>query len=149
MPSIISSSPPRALSLDPPSGLSTLPADLPIGCNTLISCFDHMSLSSLPGSPTKPRFPAPVVQRDPTPLGTREQQRRIYLGPKLSDRATGGPDAGPLIERFSCLFKDREWGQLAKGDGSAADTPQSTTASSTPAVLSRCTSAFLPLTYPG
>ncbi|RSH90670.1 hypothetical protein EHS25_001275 [Saitozyma podzolica] len=40
-------------------------------------------------------------------LGTREEQRRIYLGPKLSDRATGGPDAGPLIERFSCLFKDQ------------------------------------------
>ncbi|KAL1405968.1 hypothetical protein Q8F55_007650 [Vanrija albida] len=107
MPSIVSSSPPRALSLDPPSGLSTLPpSDLPIGCNTLISCFDHMSLSSMPGTPTKPRFPAPV-HRESTPLGTREQQRRIYLGPKLSDRATGGPDAGPLIERFSCLFKDQ------------------------------------------
>lgn len=54
------------------------------------------------------RFPPAPDPRPTSALGTREEQRRIYLGPKLSDRATGGPDAGPLIERFSCLFKDRE-----------------------------------------
>ncbi|EIW73272.1 hypothetical protein TREMEDRAFT_24846 [Tremella mesenterica DSM 1558] len=65
--------------------------------NTLMSCLTNMSLSSLPMPPA---------------LGNDEddddaEQRRIYLGPKLSDRATGGPDAGPLIERFSCLFRDQ------------------------------------------
>lgn len=114
-------SPPKRYSLQNAAGLSLLPASEPIGCNSLISCLTHLSLSSLPPSPTTPRTPGtpgrgPRVTRfppapDPRPtsaLGTREEQRRIYLGPKLSDRATGGPDAGPLIERFSCLFKDRE-----------------------------------------
>lgn len=84
------------------------------GDNTLISCLTHLSLASLPspggskGGPVVTRFPQPPQPRESSALGTREEQRRIYLGPKLSDRATGGPDAGPLIERFSCLFKDRE-----------------------------------------
>lgn len=106
-------------------------------CDTLISCLTHLSISSLPppppftpsdeyvGSgkhvravsegvqrgrgPVMARFPAPPDPRPSSIIGSREEQRRIYLGPKLSDRATGGPDAGPLIERFSCLFKDREW----------------------------------------
>lgn len=103
--------------------------------NTLMGCMMHLSVSSLPpipcaesggdavrtgengdvhltkqGIPCGPlitRFPAPPKPTPSSALGTREQQRKVYLGPKLSDRATGGPDAGPLIERFSCLFKDR------------------------------------------
>ena len=85
--------------------------------DTLISCLSHLSVSSLPPLPGQSDETGPVITRFPQPrppvpssqLGTREEQRRIYLGPKLSDRATGGPDAGPLIERFSCLFKDRAW----------------------------------------
>ncbi|KAI9635941.1 pyridoxal phosphate-dependent transferase [Dioszegia hungarica] len=60
---------------------------------TLIGCLAGLSISTLPS----------LSSLD----GESEEQRRIYLGPKLSDRATGGPDAGPLIERFSCLFKDQ------------------------------------------
>ena len=81
--------------------------------NTLISCLTHLSVSSLPSpyiegvAQSDRRFPSPTVSKS-SPLGSRQEQRRIYLGPKLSDRATGGPDAGPLIERFTCLFKDRE-----------------------------------------
>ncbi|KAK8845419.1 hypothetical protein IAR55_006132 [Kwoniella newhampshirensis] len=81
--------------------------------NTLISCFTHLSVSSLPpdsrkkGGPVIQRFPKPPPPVPSSALGSREDQRRIYLGPKLSDRATGGPDAGPLIERFSCLFQDQ------------------------------------------
>jgi hypothetical protein len=69
-----------------------------------MGCFSHLTLCTDAG----PRFPPGPRPAPSTPLGTREEQRRIYLGPKLSTRATGGPDAGPLIERFSCLFKDRE-----------------------------------------
>jgi hypothetical protein len=91
---------------------------------TLISCMSHLSVCSLPPPPppyanngnqdqpsgdVKGRFPDPPKPRESSVLGSRSEQRRIYLGPKLSDRATGGPDAGPLIERFSCLFKDRGW----------------------------------------
>ena len=90
---------------------------------TLISCMSHLSVCSLPPPPppyasngqqdldhakAKGRFPEPPRPRESSVLGSRSEQRRVYLGPKLSDRATGGPDAGPLIERFSCLFKDRE-----------------------------------------
>lgn len=89
-------------SMQVPIGISQLPSG-PSGCNTLIGCFNHLSLNS-----SKSRFPAPP-RAEPSPIGTRDEQRRIYHGPKLSDRATGGPDAGPLIERFSCLFKDREY----------------------------------------
>jgi hypothetical protein len=79
-------------------------ADADIDTETLMSCLTHFSLGcGNDGFP--PALPPPPTSA----LGTREEQRRIYLGPKLSDRATGGPDAGPLIERFSCLFKDREW----------------------------------------
>lgn len=89
--------------------------------NTLISCFTHLGISSLPlpppygdprGGATGPvvtRFPRAPAPRPSSIIGSRQEQRRIYLGPKLSDRATGGPDAGPLIERFSCLFKDRRF----------------------------------------
>ncbi|GMK59407.1 hypothetical protein CspeluHIS016_0800130 [Cutaneotrichosporon spelunceum] len=89
-------------SLQLASGLPPLP-DEPVGCNTLMGCFSHLTLCTDAG----PRFPAARPPAPSTPLGTREEQRRIYLGPKLSTRATGGPDAGPLIERFSCLFKDQ------------------------------------------
>lgn len=89
-------------SMQVPIGISALPSG-PSGCNTLIGCFNHLSLSS--GG--KSRYPAPPKPA-PSPLGTRDEQRKVYYGPKLSDRATGGPDAGPLIERFACLFKDRE-----------------------------------------
>lgn len=82
---------------------------------TLIGCLAGLSVSSLPpldgddkGGPVVSRFPPAAPAAPSSVLGTREEQRRIYLGPKLSDRATGGPDAGPLIERFSCLFKDRK-----------------------------------------
>lgn len=95
--------------------------------NTLMGCMMHLSVSSLPpipcsssslsaskctGGPLVTRFPAPPKPNPSSTLGTREEQRRVYLGPKLSDRATGGPDAGPLIERFSCLFKDRKFSRL-------------------------------------
>jgi 1-aminocyclopropane-1-carboxylate synthase len=80
------------------------------GNQTLISCLS-LSISSLlsqdDDGPVVSRFPQPAPAAPSSSLGTRAEQRRIYLGPKLSDRATGGPDAGPLIERFSCLFKDR------------------------------------------
>ncbi|GFZ50714.1 hypothetical protein JCM24511_08472 [Saitozyma sp. JCM 24511] len=77
-------------------------ADSHIDTETLMSCLTHFSLGcGNDGFP--PALPPPPTSA----LGTREEQRRIYLGPKLSDRATGGPDAGPLIERFSCLFKDQ------------------------------------------
>jgi 1-aminocyclopropane-1-carboxylate synthase len=128
------SSPPRHYSLEPPCGLpSPFPRDdtthPPSGDldsdgeepNTLISSMSHLSVSSLahPDSPDQgrgrnlkhqhsQRFPDLPPPRLSSPLTSRVEQRRIYLGPKLSDRATGGPDAGPLIERFSCLFKDRE-----------------------------------------
>jgi 1-aminocyclopropane-1-carboxylate synthase len=74
--------------------------------DTLLSCLTHLSLCSDPACPTP--FPDTPAPRASSKLGTREEQRKVYCGPKLSDRATGGPDAGPLIERFSCLFKDRE-----------------------------------------
>jgi 1-aminocyclopropane-1-carboxylate synthase len=95
---------------------------------TLISCMSHLSVCSLPPPPppystakdgrgrevSKHRFPDLPSPRPSSRIASRSQQRRIYLGPKLSDRATGGPDAGPLIERFSCLFKDRkcQFGQI-------------------------------------
>ena len=72
--------------------------------DTLISCFSHLALCSDAQNP----FPSTLPPRASSKLGTREEQRKVYAGPKLSDRATGGPDAGPLIERFSCLFRDRE-----------------------------------------
>lgn len=71
--------------------------------NNLSFCNGHDACGLI-----KTRFPPSPAPMPTSPLGTRAEQRRIYLGPKLSDRATGGPDAGPLIERFSCLFKDRE-----------------------------------------
>jgi hypothetical protein len=98
----------RPLSQQAPAGLSLLPGADIVGCNTLISCLNNLSLSNLPSPTTKSRFPRAPEPQPTSALGTRDEQRRIYLGPKLSDRATGGPDAGPLIERFSCLFKDRE-----------------------------------------
>jgi len=88
--------------------------------NTLISSMSHLSVSCLPYPDTpeqrgrnlkhqhSQRFPDLPPPRLSSPLASRTEQRKIYLGPKLSDRATGGPDAGPLIERFSCLFKDRK-----------------------------------------
>jgi hypothetical protein len=116
-------------SLEPPCGLpspitplnhSHAPTEDSDGeeSNTLISCMSHLSVSSLPhpdddlrGKKLKhqhsQRFPDLPPPRLSSPLQSRSEQRKIYLGPKLSDRATGGPDAGPLIERFSCLFKDR------------------------------------------
>ncbi|ORY25180.1 pyridoxal phosphate-dependent transferase [Naematelia encephala] len=108
------------LSLQPPGGLPTSlphPQTMQISdrfmdlagergdTETLISCLDHLSLGG--SGPITTRFPRPPSPRPSSQIGTREDQRRIYLGPKLSDRATGGPDAGPLIERFSCLFKDQ------------------------------------------
>jgi len=105
---------PQPLSLQDAAGLSLLPGPEVVGCNTLISCLNNLSLSNLPSLPSSPATPGLKTRFPPAPtptptsaLGTREEQRRIYMGPKLSDRATGGPDAGPLIERFSCLFKDR------------------------------------------
>ncbi|CAK9786745.1 PLP-dependent transferase [Cutaneotrichosporon oleaginosum] len=92
----------KRYSLQPASGVPRLP-DEPVGCATLIGCFSHLALCNAAG----PRFPPKPQPAPSTPLGSREEQRRIYLGPKLSARATGGPDAGPLIERFSCLFKDQ------------------------------------------
>ena len=114
------------------TSISTSSDDLPDE-NTLMGCMMHLSVSSLPpitcaedgtfhdgsepagagsgtkvlGGPLMTRFPLPPKAQPSSALGTREEQRKVYLGPKLSDRATGGPDAGPLIERFSCLFKDR------------------------------------------
>ncbi|WVR03444.1 hypothetical protein IAU60_000435 [Kwoniella sp. DSM 27419] len=73
--------------------------------DTLISCFATLSVSGVSGEAG--RFPRPAPPAPSSALGTRDEQRRIYLGPKLSDRATGGPDAGPLIDRFSCLFQDQ------------------------------------------
>lgn len=115
-------------SLEPACGLpsptsrsrfDTVSKEVEQDTQSLISCMSHLSVCSLPppppyasdepGSPiSRRRFPDAPAARLSSPLGTRSEQRRIYLGPKLSDRATGGPDAGPLIERFSCLFKDRE-----------------------------------------
>jgi hypothetical protein len=93
----------HVLAHGPSDNLDTL-IDADIDTETLMSCLTHFSLGcGSDGFP--PALPPPPTSA----LGTREEQRRIYLGPKLSDRATGGPDAGPLIERFSCLFKDREW----------------------------------------
>jgi len=121
----------RHYSLEPPCGLpspflhdATHPpsGDLDSdgeGPDTLISTMSHLSVSSLahPDTPEQrgrnlkhqhsQRFPDLPPPRLSSPLTSRTEQRKIYLGPKLSDRATGGPDAGPLIERFSCLFKDR------------------------------------------
>lgn len=81
--------------------------------DTLISCFSHLALCSDAQNP----FPSTLPPRASSKLGTREEQRKVYAGPKLSDRATGGPDAGPLIERFSCLFRDRESAKGAEGAG--------------------------------
>ncbi|WRT63638.1 uncharacterized protein IL334_000561 [Kwoniella shivajii] len=79
--------------------------------DTLISCFGTLSIPSIPSNGKSGliinRFPKPPPPQPSSALGTREEQRKIYLGPKLSDRATGGPDAGPLIDRFSCLFQDQ------------------------------------------
>lgn len=117
----------RAIPLDfkPDSAQSTDSSSSEEEEYTLIGCLAGLSVSSLPppiskdGS-TKQSERGPVISRFPHPappipssaLGTRAEQRRIYLGPKLSDRATGGPDAGPLIERFSCLFRDRMFPNL-------------------------------------
>ncbi|ODO01973.1 hypothetical protein L198_02704 [Cryptococcus wingfieldii CBS 7118] len=57
---------------------------------TLMSCFGTISISSLA---TLERSTA-GAQKD-------------YPGPHFSSRATTGPDAGPLIDRFSCLFKNQ------------------------------------------
>lgn len=65
--------------------------------DTLISCFGTLSISSLP-----PKGASTEV------IGAPSARAKLYPGPKLSDRATQGPDAGPLIDRFSCLFQDRE-----------------------------------------
>lgn len=114
---------PERLSLQPPGGVPSLiqspqhaSHDVDRGrgtksascaqSETLISCLTHLSLCS-PACGGDAHFPAVPPPRASSKLGSREEQRRVYLGPKLSDRATGGPDAGPLIERFSCLFKDR------------------------------------------
>ncbi|WWC97127.1 hypothetical protein V866_004005 [Kwoniella sp. B9012] len=91
---------------------TTLDDEDDLESDTLISCFGSLSVSSLPpksgsSGPIITRFPKPPPPQPSSELGTREEQRRIYLGPKLSDRATGGPDAGPLIDRFSCLFQDQ------------------------------------------
>lgn len=94
---------PTHYSLQAPQGIPRIP-DEPVGCNTLMGCFSHLTICTDSGR----RFPPGPGPAPSTPLGSREEQRRIYLGPALSTRATGGPDAGPLIERFSCLFKDRE-----------------------------------------
>jgi 1-aminocyclopropane-1-carboxylate synthase len=129
LPSIPSSPTTSLRSTSLPRGKATrpqIPFDLPTtetrdnsddedGEYTLIGCLAGLSISSLPpldgndkGGPVISRFPHPAAAAPSSVLGTRAEQRRIYLGPKLSDRATGGPDAGPLIERFSCLFKDRK-----------------------------------------
>jgi len=127
------SSPPRHYSLEPPCGLPSpfqrddAPQSPSHGLdsdgeepNTLISSMSHLSVCSFPYPKTpeqrgrslkhqhSQRFPDLPPPRLSSPLTSRVEQRKIYLGPKLSDRATGGPDAGPLIERFSCLFKDRK-----------------------------------------
>ncbi|OCF34966.1 hypothetical protein I316_03513 [Kwoniella heveanensis BCC8398] len=85
--------------------------DSPQDPETLISCFSTLSVCSLPPLPASGkgpgRFPRLPPPQPSSTIGTRAEQRRIYLGPKLSDRATGGPDAGPLIDRFSCLFQDQ------------------------------------------
>ncbi|KAK1926199.1 pyridoxal phosphate-dependent transferase [Papiliotrema laurentii] len=98
------------LSLQAPCGLpSPIKVDFPESAKgtpeTLISCFDHLVLCAAPCHDA--HFPPQPAPRPSSKIGSRAEQRRIYLGPKLSDRATGGPDAGPLIERFSCLFKDQ------------------------------------------
>lgn len=69
--------------------------------DTLMSCFGTLSIPSLPLEDESAEI---------NDLSTHEKgaQTKCYPGPKLSDRATHGPDAGPLIDRFSCLFQDRE-----------------------------------------
>lgn len=67
------------------------------GGDTLISCFGTLSISSLP-----------LKDESTEVIGAPSARTKLYPGPKLSDRATQGPDAGPLIDRFSCLFQDRE-----------------------------------------
>jgi 1-aminocyclopropane-1-carboxylate synthase len=113
LPSPISAIPPQSTTHNHTSPLPDISHEDDPSSNTLISCFTHLSISTLPtlnqnkSGPIVNRFPAPATPVASSKLGSREEQRKIYLGPKLSDRATGGPDAGPLIERFSCLFKDR------------------------------------------
>ncbi|UOH83891.1 hypothetical protein LQV05_006629 [Cryptococcus neoformans] len=73
--------------------------------DTLMSCFGTLSIPSLPLEDESAEI---------NNLSTHEKgaQTKCYPGPKLSDRATQGPDAGPLIDRFSCLFQDH----LSYGD---------------------------------
>ncbi|KGB77237.2 hypothetical protein CNBG_3075 [Cryptococcus deuterogattii R265] len=66
------------------------------GGDTLISCFGTLSISSLP-----------LKDESTEVIGAPSARTKLYPGPKLSDRATQGPDAGPLIDRFSCLFQDQ------------------------------------------
>ncbi|OWZ30063.1 hypothetical protein C356_06044 [Cryptococcus neoformans c45] len=68
--------------------------------DTLMSCFGTLSIPSLPLEDESAEI---------NNLSTHEKgaQTKCYPGPKLSDRATQGPDAGPLIDRFSCLFQDQ------------------------------------------
>ncbi|WVQ76353.1 hypothetical protein IAR50_006018 [Cryptococcus sp. DSM 104548] len=56
---------------------------------TLMSCFGTISVSSLAA------------------LEGTAGAKKDYPGPSFSSRATTGPDAGPLIDRFSCLFKNQ------------------------------------------
>ncbi|KAL0243943.1 hypothetical protein I308_105206 [Cryptococcus tetragattii IND107] len=89
-------------SLQPPCGLPPLFSLPPLATahdedgDTLISCFGTLSISSLP-----PKGESTEV------IGAPSARAKLYPGPKLSDRATQGPDAGPLIDRFSCLFQDQ------------------------------------------
>lgn len=70
--------------------------------DTLMSCFGTLTIPSLP---LKDESAEVVGSAHDNHTGV---QTKCYPGPKLSDRATQGPDAGPLIDRFSCLFQDRE-----------------------------------------
>ncbi|WVQ80398.1 hypothetical protein IAT38_002503 [Cryptococcus sp. DSM 104549] len=111
-PSMASSSPATQPRTPLPSETYREPTLLELGTspeddNTLMACFAHLSISNQPRGRGGERFPRPASPRPSSIIGSREEQRKLYHGPKLSDRATGGPDAGPLIERFSCLFQDQ------------------------------------------
>ncbi|WVN87327.1 uncharacterized protein L203_102505 [Cryptococcus depauperatus CBS 7841] len=104
----------RELTLDFDLGYDEYPSDEE--GETLMSCFGTLSIHS-PLIPFKKaqvevddHAHEPDNESEKKRTDLSDTQRRsvlTYAGPKMSDRATQGPDAGPLIDRFSCLFQDQ------------------------------------------
>lgn len=66
----------------------------------------HLALSADAPEFPHPKPASPHFADDSSSEVSKQASRRLYGGPSLSLRSTGGPDAGPLVERYNLILFD-------------------------------------------